>query len=107
MHELLEIAEQGTPWSPALRLQATPARPLMYSWESLAEVRLYSDAAKTQLAERRVLTYTGDDALTSTPSTRRVTAPDKHARCPYTGGVLTSVTEARDHLPSYSQMRWR
>ena len=93
VHELLEIAEQGPPGPPGPTAASYPGKTLVYSQGVLTEVRLYSDAAKTQLAERRVLTYTGD-VLTSIAFYDVNGTLTKTRTLGYSSGVLTSVTEA-------------
>lgn len=99
--EILEIAQQGPigPPGPAGATgpagEAAPAYPgktLVWSMGKLAEVLLYADAAKTQLAERRVLTYTGD-VLTSIAFYSGDGTLTKTRTLGYSSGVLTNVTE--------------
>lgn len=59
----------------------------------LTEVLLYLDAAKTQLAERRVLNRTGG-TLTSIDFFDGAGTLTKTRTLGYSSGVLTSVTEA-------------
>lgn len=56
--ELLETAEQGPP-GPSGSGVEYPGKTLTYTGSLLTEVRSYLDAAKTTLAERRVLAYVG------------------------------------------------
>ena len=100
--EVLEVAQQG-PIGPPGPAGATgpageaatnyPGKTLIWSQGKLAEVRLYSDAAKTQLSERRVMAYTGD-ALTSISFYDGDGALTKTRTMGYSSGVLTGVTEA-------------
>lgn len=97
--EVLEISQQGPAGPAGATGPAGPAAPtypgktLVWSQGKLSEVRLYSDAAKTQLAERRVMAYTGD-ALTSINFYDGDGALTKTRTLGYGSGVLTGVTEA-------------
>lgn len=102
--EVLEVAQQGPigPPGPAGATgpagEAAPAYPgktLVWSMGKLTEVLLYSDAAKTQLAERRVMTYTGSN-LTSIAYMDATDTLIKTRTLGYGSGsgVLTGVTEA-------------
>ena len=100
--EVLEVAQQG-PIGPPGPAGATgpageaatnyPGKTLIWSQGKLAEVLLYSDEAKTQLSERRVMTYTGD-ALASISFYDGDGALTKTRTLGYGSGVLTGVTEA-------------
>ena len=100
--EVLEVAQQG-PVGPPGPVGVTgpageaaptyPGKTLVWSMGKLAEVRLYSDAAKTQLAERRVMAYTGD-VLASIAFFDGDGVQTKNRTLGYGSGVLTSVTEA-------------
>lgn len=90
--EILEIAQQGPPGPPGGAAASHPGKTLVRALGKLTEVLLYSDAAKTQLAERRVLTYTGD-VLTSIAFYDGNGTLTKTRTLGYSSGVLTSVTE--------------
>ena len=66
---------------------------LVWAQGVLSEVLLYLDAAKTQLAERRVLNRTGS-TLTSIDFFDGAGAPTKTRTLSYSSGALTGVTEA-------------
>lgn len=95
---LLEVGEQGPPGP------AGPAGPsgdaaagaagktLTYSGGKLTEVLSYSDAAKTVLVERRVLSYTGSD-LTTIQFYDGAGALTKTRTLAYSGGVLSGITD--------------
>lgn len=70
-----------------------PGKTMVWNQGVLSEVRLYDDAEQTQLAERRVLTYTGD-VLTSIAFYSGDGTLTKTRTLGYSSGVLTSVTEA-------------
>jgi hypothetical protein len=70
-----------------------PGKMLVWGQGRLNEVLLYLDSAKTQLAERRVLNYTGA-ALTSIDFFDGDGTQTKTRTLAYSAGVLSSVTEA-------------
>jgi hypothetical protein len=90
---LVETAEQGPPGPRGSAAASYPGKTLVWATGVLQEVLLYLDAAKTQLAERRVLNRTGSvlesiqyfSGAGTLTSTRTLT---------YTTGVLTGVTES-------------
>lgn len=88
--QLIETAEQGPPGPMA---GSYPGKTLVWAQGVLSEVLLYLDAAKTQLAERRVLNRTGS-TLTSIDFFDGAGAPTKTRTLGYSSGVLTSVMEA-------------
>lgn len=69
-----------------------PGKMLVWGQGRLNEVLLYLDSAKTQLAERRVLNYTGA-ALTSIDFFDGDGTQTKTRTLAYSAGVLSSVTE--------------
>ena len=100
--EVLELAQQGPagpagatgPAGPAGEAASTyPGKTLVWAQGKLTEVLLYSDAAKTQLVERRVMTYTGD-VLTSIAFYDGDGTLTKTRTLGYGSGVLTGVTES-------------
>lgn len=88
--QLIETAEQGPPGP---RAGSYPGKTLVWVHGKLSEVLLYDDAAKTQLAERRVLNRTGQ-TLTSIDFFDSDGTLVKTRTLGYSSGVLTSVTEA-------------
>lgn len=70
-----------------------PGKTLVWAAGILTEVLLYLDAAKTQLAEHRVLNRT-TGVLTSINFFDGAGTPVKTRTLSYSSGVLTSVTEA-------------
>jgi hypothetical protein len=94
--EVLEVAQQGPigPVGPAGPTAPDyPGKTLIWAHGRLQEVLLYEDEAKTRLAERRVLTYTGT-ILTSIAYMDGNDALVKTRTLGSSSGVLTSVTEA-------------
>jgi hypothetical protein len=89
--QIIETSEQGPAGPPGNGI-AYPGRTLNYTGSSLTEVLLYTDAAKTVLAERRVLNYTGN-VLTSLSFYDGAGALTKTRTLTYSGGVLTSVID--------------
>jgi len=83
------MAPPGAPSTPTRYLGKT----LVWAQGVLSEVLLYLDAAKTQLAERRILNRTGQ-TLTSIVFRDGDDTITKTRTLGYTSGVLTSVTEA-------------
>jgi hypothetical protein len=88
--QLIETAEQGPPGP---RAGSYPGKTLVWAQGNLSEVLLYDDAAKTQLAERRILNRTGG-TLTSIDFFDGDGALVKTRTLGYSSGVLTSVMEA-------------
>lgn len=91
--QLVEIAEQGPAGPPGPMAGSYPGKTLVWAQGVLSEVLLYLDAAKTQLAERRVLNRTGS-TLTSIDFFDGAGAPTKTRTLSYSSGALTGVTEA-------------
>jgi len=91
--QIVETAEQGPPGPPGPMAGSYPGKTLVWAQGVLSEVLLYLDAAKTQLAERRILNRTGQ-TLTSVVFRDGNDAITKTRTLGYTSGVLTSVTEA-------------
>lgn len=91
---LLEIGEQGPagPQGPSGTGTSYPGKTLTYSGGKLTEVLSYSDAAKTVLVERRVLSYTGSD-LTTIQFYDGAGALTKTRTLAYSGGVLSGITD--------------
>ena len=91
---ILETAEQGPPGpaGPSGSADAYPGKTLVYSGGVLTEVLLYSDAAKTTLAQRRVLNRTGA-TLNSVTYYNGAGTLTKTRTFNYTGADLTSVVE--------------
>jgi len=56
---IVESAVQGPPGPPGASGASYPAKHLTYTDGEVSEVRLFSDAAATQLAERRVIARSG------------------------------------------------
>ncbi len=79
---------QGPPGAPTY-----PGKTLIWASGILTEVLLYLDAAKTQLAEHRILNRTSG-ILTSINFFDGDGAATKTRTLGYTSGALTSVTEA-------------
>lgn len=91
--EVLEVLRQGPPGPPGDAAASCPGKTLVWAGGKLQEVRLYSDEAKTQLVERRAMTYTGD-VLTSIAFYAADDTLTKTRTLSYSSGVLTGVTEA-------------
>lgn len=91
--EVLELAQQGPPGPHGETAASYPGKTLVWSQGRLQEVLLYADAAKTQLAERRVLNRTGS-SLTSIVYRDANDTIVKTRTLGYSSGVLTSVMEA-------------
>lgn len=91
--EVLEVAQQGPVGPAGPTATDYPGKTLIWAQGRLQEVLLYDDRAKTQLAERRVLTYTGS-TLTSIAYMDGTDALVKTRTMGYSSGVLTSVTES-------------
>lgn len=91
--EVLEIAQQGPPGPRGDAASTYPGKTLVWAQGVLSEVLLYLDEAKTQLAERRVLTYTGG-VLASIAFYDEDGTLTKTRTLGYSSGVLTGVTEA-------------
>jgi len=91
--QLIETAEQGPAGPPGPMAGNYPGKTLVWAQGVLSEVLLYLDAAKTQLAERRVLNRTGQ-TLTSIDFFDGAGAQTKTRTLAYSSGVLTGVTEA-------------
>lgn len=89
---VLEAAEQGPPGPPGGISVSYPGKTLVWSAGVLTEVLLYADAAKTTLAERRVLNRTGN-VLTSVEYRDAGGALLRTRQLTYSGADLVSVTE--------------
>lgn len=97
---VMESCEQGPPGpagpqgdtGPAGTAETYPGKTLVYTSGKLTEVFLYSDAAKTTLAQRRELHYTGD-VLNSVSFHGPGGSAFKTRTLTYTDGILTSVVE--------------
>lgn len=91
---LLEVGEQGPagPQGPSGTGASYPGKTLTYAGGKLTEVLSYSDAAKTVLVERRVLSYTGS-ALTTVQFYDGAGALTKTRTLAYSGGVLSGITD--------------
>lgn len=87
--QILEVAEQG-PAGPAGA--EYPGKTLTYTGSLLTEVRSYLDAAKTTLAERRVLAYVGS-VLSTIQFFNGSGALQKTRTLTYSGGVLVGVVD--------------
>lgn len=72
---------------------AYPGKDLTYTGNQLTEVRFYLDAAKTILAERRVLSYAGS-VLSTIQFFDGAGALTKTRTLTYSGGVLVSAVDA-------------
>ena len=93
--ELLEVATQGPPGvqGPPGSGTSYPSRTLVYTGPLITEVLSYSDAGKTQLAQRKVLSYSGAqmqsiqffDGVGTLVKTRTLT---------YNSGALTGYSDA-------------
>jgi hypothetical protein len=90
--QVIETSEQG-PAGPPGNGVTYPGRTLTYSLGLLTGVWLYLDAAKTQLAERRILAYTLGGQLTNIAFYDGAGALTKTRTLTYSGGVLTSITD--------------
>lgn len=92
---LLEVGEQGPagPQGPSGTGTSYPGKTLTYSGGKLTEVLSYSDAAKTTLVERRVLSYTGSD-LTTIQFYDGAGALTKTRTLTYSLGVMSGYTDA-------------
>ena len=87
---VLETAEQGPPGPSHVEY---PGKTITYASGLVTEVRSYLDAAKTILAERRVLSYAGA-ILSSIQFFNGSGSLIKTRTLSYSGGVLVSVTDA-------------
>ena len=89
--QIVETSEQGPAGPPGSGV-SYPGRTLTYTGITLTEVLLYLDAAKTQLAERRVLAYSGS-VLNTISFYNGAGALTKTRTLSYSSGVLTGVTD--------------
>ena len=92
--QVVESSSQG-PAGPAgpVSIQASYlGRTLVYTLDALTEVRLYVDAAKTQLAERKVMAYSLGK-LATIQFFDGAGALSKTRTLGYSAGVLTSVVD--------------
>lgn len=90
--KVVVAAGNNPPTDPPSSGAGYPGKTLVWSQGILAEVLLYSDAEKTQLAERRILDY-ASGLLASVRYFDASGVQTKARTLGYAGGVLTSVTE--------------
>lgn len=90
---VLETAEQGPPGPAGGVTPSYPGKTLVWASGVLSEVLLYLDAAKTSLAERRVLNRSGG-VLTSIQYFSGAGALTATRNLSYTSGQLTGVTQS-------------
>lgn len=86
---LIETAEQGPPGPAHVEY---PGKTITYTSGLVTEVRSYLDAAKTILAERRVLSYAGS-ILTSIQFFNGSGSLTKTRTLSYSGGVLSGYAD--------------
>jgi len=91
--QIVETALQGPPGPPGPTAGSYPAKHLTYVDGQLVEVMMFHDAAATQIAEQRVLTYT-DGALSSIQYYDVLGVLLNTRTFAYVGGVLSAVTDS-------------